>query len=223
MDDSRARWREVDDYFADALTPEDDVLVQARASSASSTLPHAEVATNQGALLGLLARMVDAKRVLEIGTLSGYSTIWLARAVGPQGRVVSLELSAENAALAEANIAAAGLADVVEIRIGSATTLLAAMASGDEDPYDLVFVDADKESNPAYVSAALELSHSGTVIVVDNVVRDGIVVDAASSHPDVRGVRAMVELLRGDTRVDATAIQTVGMKGWDGFVLVRVR
>jgi predicted O-methyltransferase YrrM len=214
--ESAEQWRAVDDYFVDTLIEEDPALRQARLSSADSTMPRAEVAPNQGALLALLARMSGARRALEIGTLTGYSTIWLARAVE---QVTTLEAVAANAEIARRNFEAAGVADRIELLVGPAVEALATLSG----PYDLVFIDADKPGNPAYLRAALRLTRPGSVIVADNVVRDGAVIDPASTDERVVGVRAYLEMLRDDPRLEATALQTVGSKGWDGFALAVVR
>ena len=207
MNDS---WAEVDSYLVDRLVTSDEVLDAASGGAA--------VSANQGKLLQLLARAIGARRVLEVGTLAGYSTIWLARALPPGGRLVTLEADPRSAEVARSNIAAAGLGDVVELRVGAALESLPRLVG----PYDLIFLDADKAENPEYVAHALELSRPGTLIVADNVVRGGAVVDADSDDPRVRGVRRFFDLLEEDPRVSATAIQTVGSKGWDGFALALV-
>jgi predicted O-methyltransferase YrrM len=204
----------VDRYFAEALVPER--FAAALAANAAAGLPGIDVSPLQGRLLELLARAVGARRVLEIGTLGGYSTLWLARAVAPGGRVVSLELSEEHAAVARANLAAAGYTEVAEVIAGPALDSLAGL----EGPFDLVFIDADKRRHDAYFEAALRLSRPGTLIVADNVVRDGAVL--AGDDPDAEGVRRLVERLSGAPEVLATAVQTVGVKGWDGFLLALV-
>jgi predicted O-methyltransferase YrrM len=206
---------DVDRYFAGALVAED--FAAARAANAAAGLPALDVSPLQGRLLELLARAVGARRVLEIGTLGGYSTLWLARAVAPDGRVVSLELSEQHAAVARANLAAAGFGEVAEVIAGPALESLAGLAG----PFDLVFLDADKRRHDAYFEAALRLSRPGTLIVADNVVRDGRVL-APEGDPEVEGVRRLVERLSGSPEVIATAVQTVGVKGWDGFVLALV-
>lgn len=220
---STEAWREVDEHFTAALTPEDDALVAARESGADTTMPNAEVAANQGALLGLLAQIAGARRVLEFGTLAGYSTIWFARAVGTEGRVVTLELEAENARVARANFERAGVADRIDILVGQATESAQRLIEEGTQPFDLVFIDADKPSNPAYLAAALELTEPGAVIVIDNVVRDGAVTRADSDDPRVQGVRAVTRDIAEHPELDATAIQTVGVKGWDGLIIARRR
>lgn len=216
-----AAWRELDGYFADSLVLEDGALIAARASSAGTTMPEAEVAPNQGALLALLVRIAEARRVLEFGTLAGYSTIWLARAVGETGRVVTLELEATNATIARANLERAGVAGWVDVVVGSAVDATQRFIDAGSEPFDFVFIDADKPNNPRYLAAALELTRPGAVIVIDNVVRDGAVLDAGSDDPRVQGVRKVVADIAADTSLEATAMQTVGLKGWDGFVLLR--
>ncbi len=216
-------WRAVDEYFTGLLVDEDDALRTARRSSVRTALPMADVAPNQGAFLALLARMCGARRVLEFGTLAGYSTIWLARAVGASGRVVTLEIDEPTAEIARENLARAGVADVVEVVVGPAAVSAQAFVDAGAEPFDLVFVDADKPSNPAYLALSLRLSRPGTVIVCDNVVREGAVVDADSEDPRVQGVRAFAEAVAADPRLEATVLQTVGVKGWDGFALLRVR
>ncbi|MBR7831714.1 O-methyltransferase [Actinospica durhamensis] len=214
-------WREVDAYFAGELVPEDEALVLARESGPRTTMPKAEVAPNQGKLLALLCQMSGAKRVLEFGTLAGYSTVWLARAVGADGQVTTLELEEQNAAIARANLERAGVADRVEVRVGSAADSARRLIEDATEPYGFVFIDADKPSNPTYLKAALELTHPGSVIVIDNVVRNGAVVDADSSDARVQGVRTVLADIARDERLEATALQTVGAKGWDGFTLIR--
>lgn len=214
------RWEDVERYLADLLLPADPALDGALATSAAAELPPIQVPAAQGALLQLLARLVTAAAILEIGTLGGYSTIWLARALPPGGHLVSLEIDPERAALARGNLARAGLAEVAEIRVGPAIDSLAGLAAEGAGPYDLVFIDADKPSNPAYVAAALDLTRPGGLVVVDNVVRGGAVADPASTDPAVLGTRRALEMLAADPRVTAaTALQTVGAKGYDGFAV----
>lgn len=216
-------WRAVDDYFSTTLVPEDEALVGARTSGAETSMPNAEVASNQAALLGLLTQIAGARRVLEFGTLAGYSTIWLARSVGPDGRVVTLELDEDNATLARRNLERAGVGDRVEIMVGAAAQSAQRLIEQGTPPFDLVFIDADKPNNPGYLAAALRLTRSGAVIVIDNVVRNGTVVDASSEDPRVQGVRAVTEDIAHHRELDATAIQTVGVKGWDGLIIARRR
>jgi predicted O-methyltransferase YrrM len=214
-------WTAVDRYFGDLLAPDDPALEKALANSAAAGLPAINVAPAQGKLLHLLARAIGARNVLEIGTLGGYSTIWLARALPDGGRVISLEADARHAEVARANIARAGLDTRVEVRLGMALDLLPGLADG-TDPFDFVFIDADKPNNAAYFDWALKLSRPGSIIVVDNVVRAGEVIDATSDSPTVQGVRRFLERLAAEPRVSATAIQTVGTKGYDGFAIALV-
>jgi predicted O-methyltransferase YrrM len=223
MYESDSLWRDVDAYFVETLVDEDAALAQAREAGALTTMPRAEVAPNQGKLLALLAQMVGATRVLEFGTLAGYSTIWLARAVGAHGRVTTLELEEQNAAVARANLERARVSERVDIIVGPAADSARQLIAADTAPYDFVFIDADKPSNPEYLKVSLTLSHPGTVIVIDNVVRNGAVINPDSTDERVRGVRAVLKAIADDPRLDATAVQTVGSKGWDGLTLVRVR
>ncbi|MFE3582279.1 O-methyltransferase [Streptomyces vinaceus] len=213
-------WTAVDDYFDGLLVAEDEALVAANADAEAAGLPAHQVAPNQGKLLHLLARIRGARTVLEIGTLGGYSTIWLARALPAGGRLVTLEVDPRCADVAEANIARAGLADVVDVRRGPALELLPRLT--DLAPFDLVFIDADKPSNPDYLKWALELTGPGSVIIGDNVVRDGAVVDPDSTDPRVQGVRRFTELIAEHPNLTATALQTVGSKGYDGLVMALV-
>ena len=216
------RWTAVDRYVGELLVPSDPALDAALDASAAAGLPAHQVSPAQGKLLWLLARQLGARRVLEIGTLGGYSAIWLARALPPGGRLVTLEASPAHADVARANLARAGLADVVDLRVGRALETLPLLAAEGGPPFDLVFIDADKASNPQYFAWALALSRPGGLIVVDNVVRGGAVVDATSADPSVQGVRRMNELVAAEPRVSATVIQTVGSKGWDGFLIALV-
>ena len=216
------RWQQVDRYIQDALVHEDDVLRDAVAASDAAGLPAIQVAPNQGRMLELFARMLRARRILELGTLGGYSTMWLARGLEPGGRVVTVEYDPHHAEVARATFARAGLADTVDLRVGAALDVLPKLAAEGGEPFDLVFIDADKPNLPDYFTWALRLSRPGSVILVDNVVREGEVADAASADPAVRGVRRMNELIAAERRVSATAIQTVGGKGYDGFALVLV-
>lgn len=218
---SKAQWTAVEQYISDMLVPSDPVLDRALEAREEAGLPAIDVSPNHGKLLHILARMVNARAILEIGTLAGYSTIWLARALAPGGRLVTLEIDPAHAEVARANIAHAGLADSVDLRLGRALDTLPTL--GDEGTaFDLVFIDADKESNADYFAWALKLSRPGSVIVVDNVVRDGAVADAASTDPLVLGVRRLNERIAAEPRVTATAIQTVGSKGYDGFTIAVV-
>lgn len=216
------RWSEVDSYFAKTLIGSDAALDEALAANSAAGLPSIDVSAPQGKLIHLLARMAGARKALEIGTLGGYSTIWLARALPDDGRLITLEVSPRHAEIARRNVAGAGLESKVEIRTGAALTTLPKLEAERLGPFDFVFVDADKTNNAAYLEWALRLSRPGTVIVVDNVVREGGVVEAASRDPDVVGVRRMFELMAREPRLSATAIQTVGAKGWDGFALAVV-
>ena len=200
--------------------PPDPELEAARAASAAAGLPPHEVAPNQGKLLYLLARVQRARTILELGTLGGYSTIWLARALPPDGRLLTLELDPAFAQVARENVQRAGVAGVVEIRVGAALELLPELVA--DARFDLVFVDADKASNDEYFRWALRVSRPGTLIVADNVVRGGAVVDGASDDASVQGVRRFFDLVAAEPRVTATAVQTVGSKGWDGFALALV-
>ncbi|HYN96807.1 MAG TPA: O-methyltransferase [Pilimelia sp.] len=220
MYESLDHWRAVDDYFVAALVDEDAALVHARRSGRDAGLPAHEVAPNQGALLSLLARLGGARRILEIGTLGGYSTIWLARAAA---HVTTLEVDPGYAELARRNLDRAGVGDRVDVIVGAAVDSLADLIARRVDPYDLVFIDADKPSNPRYLEASLRLTRPGSVIVADNVVRGGAVVDPHSADERVQGVRRFLELVGTDPRLDATALQTVGSKGWDGFAVALVR
>jgi predicted O-methyltransferase YrrM len=216
------QWTAVDRYLVSALLPADDALAEALRANAAAGLPAIDVAPNQGKLLHLVARIQGARAILEIGTLGGYSTIWLARALPPDGRLVTLEAEAKHAEVARANVARAGLASVVEIRVGRALETLPLLAKEGRGPFDLVFIDADKPKNPEYLEWALRLTRPGSVIVVDNVVRAGDILDATSDDPRVQGTRRLFDALARESRLSATAIQTVGSKGHDGFVLARV-
>ncbi|MFD7081783.1 O-methyltransferase [Streptomyces sp. NPDC059918] len=213
-------WTAVDDYFDGLLVEEDEALAAANTDAEAAGLPAHQVAPNQGKLLHLLARIRGARTILEIGTLGGYSTIWLARALPAGGRLVTLEVDGHCADVAAANVARAGLADVVDIRRGPALDLLPQLTG--LAPFDLVFIDADKPSNPDYLKWALELTRPGSVIIGDNVVRDGAVVDPDSTDPRVRGVRRFTELIAEQPKLTATALQTVGSKGYDGLVMALV-
>ncbi len=213
----------VDDYFTETVVAPDPALEEALAANAAAGLPSIDVSAPQGKLIHLLARMTGARKALEIGTLGGYSTIWLASALPDGGRLMTLERSARHAEVARRNVARASLAGKVEIRTGAALETLPKIEAEGLGPFDFVFIDADKENNAAYLEWALRLSRPGTTIVVDNVVRDGEVADATSRDPDVVGVRRMFELMAREPRLSATAIQTVGAKGWDGFALALVK
>ena len=215
-------WSEVDRYFIEQLIPGDPVLDEVLKANAAAHLPPVDVTPTQGRLLYLLARIRGARRVLEIGTLGGYSTIWLARALAPGGKVVTLESEPRHAAVASANIERAGLSAVVEITIGVAAESLARLRAEGAGPFDLIFIDADKRDNPIYLEWSLRLSRVGSVIVGDNVVRRGAVADAGNPDPDTQGLRRFFEMIAAEPRLEATAIQTVGSKGYDGFSLALV-
>ena len=214
-------WREVDRYLAGKLLGEDAALDAALRANAEAGLPAIDVSPVQGKLLHLLARAAGARRILEIGTLGGYSTIWLARALPDDGKVVTLEIEPHHAAVARANLDRAGLGKRVEIRVGPALDSLSALQG--EDRFDFVFIDADKENNANYVRAAIGLARAGALIVVDNVVREGAVLDAGSDDPRVQGTRRLFDYLSAEPRLDATAVQTVGSKKWDGLAVALVR
>jgi predicted O-methyltransferase YrrM len=214
-------WRAVDAYIAGKLLGDDDALAAALANNEANGLPPIDVSAAQGKMLFLLAQIAGARRILEIGTLGGYSTIWLARALPEDGELVTLEIEEAHARVARQNLDRAGVSDRVDIRVGPASDSLAAMTGA--APFDFVFIDADKQGNAHYVAEAIRLGRSGTTIVVDNVVREGGVLDPDSGDPRIDGTRALFDMLNADARIDATAVQTVGVKKWDGFVLARVR
>jgi len=215
-------WSTVDTYIAGALVKADGALENALETSEAAGLPAISVAPSQGKLLHILARLVNARAILEIGTLGGYSTIWMARALQPGGRLVTLERDPKHAALATANIARAGVGGVVDVRLGVALEILPRIAAEEIGPFDLIFIDADKVSTPDYFRWALKLSRVGSLIVVDNVIRKGQVANDKSDDPAVRGMRRFIELAAAEPRVVATAIQTVGGKGYDGFSIALV-
>jgi predicted O-methyltransferase YrrM len=219
---SRDLWTKVDNYFTDLFQPRDAALDAALQASVAAGLPAIAVAPNQGKLLMLLAQLQGARAILEIGTLGGYSTIWLARALPVGGRLISLEASRAHAEVARANIARAGLGAIVEVRVGRALDALPKLEAEGLGPFDLVFIDADKSATAEYFAWALKLLRRGSLIVADNVVRDGKVIDGGSRDSDVRGIRRFAEIVAAEPRVSATAIQTVGGKGYDGFVLALV-
>ncbi|MGH2557579.1 MAG: O-methyltransferase [Thermomicrobiales bacterium] len=216
------QWTAVDRYFVEMFVPPDPALNAALQASAEAGLPPHNVAPNQGKLLFLLAKIHGARSILEIGTLGGYSTIWLARALSAAGRLVTLEADPKHAGVARANIDRAGLAGVVEIRVGRAVETLPRLAAEGVGPFDLIFIDADKPSNAEYLAWSLKLSRPGTLIVADNVVRNGAVLDTTSSDLNVQGVRRFNEALANEPRLNATAVQTVGSKGYDGFAIALV-
>lgn len=219
---SQEQWTAVDRYIAGLFAPDDAALDAALHASAEAGLPAISVSPVQGKLLQIFARSLAARNILEIGTLGGYSTIWMARALGKGGRLITLEIDARHAAIAQANLDRAGLSGVVELRLGKALEMLPKLASEKRGPFDLIFIDADKPNIPEYFAWALKLSRRGSLILVDNVVRDGAVVDGASADPSIQGVRRFNELAASDARVSATTIQTVGSKGYDGFTLALV-
>ena len=222
MEHSQDRGTAVDDYLAAQVLGPDPVLESALERAAGAGLPQIQVTPAQGRLLFLLARMAGARAILEVGTLGGYSAICLARALPPDGRLVSLELDPRHADVARTNVADAGLSHVVDIRLGRALDTLRALEQENAGPFDMVFIDADKVNSPEYFRWAVRLSRAGTVIVLDNAIRHGAVLDAESADPDVVGTRAVIELMGSDPRVTATVIQTVGGKGYDGFGLAVV-
>jgi predicted O-methyltransferase YrrM len=219
---TQEKWSAVDRYITDLFLPPDPVLDAALQASAAAGLPSINVAPNQGKLLHLLARAQAVRTILEIGTLGGYSTIWLARALPADGRLITLEADAKHAEVARANLARAGLDEIVELRLGPALDSLPQLAAEGRGSFDLIFIDADKEGYPDYLAWALKLSRRGSLIIADNVVRKGAVVDAASDDPLVQGVRRFNEMLAAEPRVSATAMQTVGSKGHDGFAIALV-
>jgi predicted O-methyltransferase YrrM len=215
-------WTAVDRYVTNLLVPTDSVLENTLRTNANAGLPPIQVAPNQGKFLQLLAKICGARNILEIGTLGGYSTIWLARALPKEGRLVTLESEPQHAKIARQNISRAGLADVVELRLAPALETLRQLIAEDHNPFDFVFIDADKENYPGYLQLALKLSRVGTCIVADNIIRQGAVIDPHHADPRVQGVRRFMELLATEPRVTATAMQTVGGKGYDGFAIAMV-
>jgi len=217
------KWTAVDRYFTEQLSLSDAVLDAALAANKAAELPSIDVAPNQGKLLQLFARMIGARRILEIGTLGGYSTIWMARALTTGGRLITLEFSPKHAEIARANIERAGLTEFVEIRVGAALETLPKIQAEMKEPFDLIFIDADKPNNSEYLRWAIKFSRPGTLIIVDNVVRDGGVIDAESTDKDMQGARLLFESLGAEPRLSATALQTVGSKGYDGFAMAIVK
>jgi predicted O-methyltransferase YrrM len=216
------RWTAVDGFIDENLVPADPVLEAALRASADAGLPPISVSPSQGKLLHVLARALEARTILEIGTLGGYSAIWLARALPAGGSLITLEAEPRHAELARANLARAGLADIAEVRVGPAQDTLPQLHAAGEGPFDLIFIDADKEGYPGYLSWSLRLSRPGTMIIADNVVRGGAVADSASRDVNVQGVRRFIEMMAAEPRVSATVIQTVGSKGYDGLALAVV-
>jgi predicted O-methyltransferase YrrM len=215
-------WADIDRYLSKAVISPDPVLEQALEASNRAGLPAIQVSPQQGKLLMLLAQMVGAQRVLEIGTLAGYSTIWLGRGLPPQGKLITLESDPKHAEVARSNIERADFADFVEVRLGRALNSLPKLAAENHAPFDMFFIDADKKNIPEYFTWCLRLSRPGSVIVVDNVVRDGAVIDAQSQEAGVQGIRRFFEMAAAEPRVTGTALQTVGVKGHDGFAIYRV-
>jgi len=215
-------WTQVDRYFGDLLAPSDAKLDAALKANREAGLPSIDVSRLQGKFLELLVRIAGALRILEIGTLGGYSTIWMARALPQGGRIVTLEANPRHAEVARANLINAGVLDRVDLRLGRAIENLPALEASAAGPFDLIFIDADKPSNPEYLQWAMKLSRPGTVIVTDNVVREGKVVDLKSDDKDVQGTRRFAELVAAEPRLSATVLQTVGSKGYDGFALAVV-
>jgi predicted O-methyltransferase YrrM len=216
-------WAAVDDYIAERLLDEDSELTEALAANAAAGLPAIDVSPAQGKFLYLLAKAATAKRILEVGTLGGYSTIWLARALPADGKLVTLEIEPHHAEVARANLYRAGVGDKVDVRVGPALDTLEALKKAEDPRFDLVFIDADKENNASYVEAVVGLTRAGALIVVDNVVREGRVLDAESGDSAVQGTRRLFDMLAQEPRLEATAIQTVGLKKWDGFVIAVVK
>jgi predicted O-methyltransferase YrrM len=220
---SKKKWTAVDRYITESLIPADPALESALKASKKAGLPAIAVAPNQGKFLMILAQAIGARSILEIGSLGGYSTIWLARALPADGKLITLEFDPKHAEVTRANVARAGLANKVEVRIGKALETLPELALEGLNPFDLVFIDADKENYPGYLEWALQLSRPGTLIIGDNVVRDGKVIDPSNDDPAIQGVRRMNEIIASEPRLVATAIQTVGSKGYDGFMIGIVR
>jgi predicted O-methyltransferase YrrM len=215
-------WKKVDSFFTDALIPADPALDSALDANRQADLPAIDVTPLQGKFLELLIRATGAQRVLELGTLGAYSTIWLARAVGENGKVVTLELDARHAEIAQRNLDNAGIANRVDLRIGPAAKTLEALIARGTEPFDFIFIDADKAGYPDYMQLSLKLSRPGTLIIADNVVRDGQVIDATDPDPNIQGVRRFTELVAAEPRLSATVLQTVGSKGYDGFAIAIV-
>lgn len=214
---SQELWSSVDEFICSLLAPEDAALEAALKAGTAAGLPPISITANQGKLLMILAHSIRARRILEIGTLGGYSTIWLARAVGPAGRVVTMEIQPGHAEVARQNVARAGCDSIVEIQVGPALDLLPGLATHDPEPFDMVFIDADKAAAPDYFAWALRHTRPGGLIIVDNVVREGNILDAESPDPSIVGIRRLYEIMAGERRAVSTAIQTVGSKGLDGF------
>lgn len=221
-DSAQSSWSSMEQYFDSALLSSDDILDSVLAANAAAGLPNYDVTPSQGKLLHLLVRLQQPKFVLEIGTLGGYSSIWLARALPAGGKLVTLELEPHHAEVARENFVRAGVEDKIDLRIGDALETLCELEAANAGPFDFVFIDADKQRNPEYFSHAITLSRSGSLIVVDNVVRGGSVLEADCDDPGAQGIRRLLEMLSNDDRVSATALQTVGGKGYDGFLFAIV-
>ncbi|MBL7649530.1 MAG: O-methyltransferase [Candidatus Hydrogenedentes bacterium] len=219
---SQEPWKAVDDYLADLFIPDDPALTAALAESEAAGLDPISVSPMQGKLLNLLVQLNGARRILEIGTLGGYSTIWMARALPEGGKLITLELQEKHAEVAGKNVARAGLSDKVEIRVGAALDSLKALEAEGGAPFDLIFIDADKENIPGYYEGAMKLSRKGTLMIVDNVIRNGAVLEAGSEDVSIQGVRRFNDLVATDSRVTTSTVQTVGSKGYDGFAMVLV-
>ncbi|MGE6377916.1 O-methyltransferase [Peribacillus muralis] len=223
MNQQKQTWDEVDLYFSNKLHTTDHIMNSILKANEEAGLPAIDVSPNQGKFLHLLAKLCGAKSILEIGTLGGYSSVWLARALPEDGRLITLEYEEKHAKVAEANIKKAGVADKISIIVGAALDTLPKLKEQGLTSFDLIFIDADKVNNPEYLRWALKLSRPGTVIITDNVIRDGKVLDPDSEDPNVKGIRTFVDQLSADPRIDSTVMQTVGMKGYDGFVIGRVK
>ena len=215
-------WGKVDEYFG-AIVGEDEALKVAAAEAEKAGLPPIAVSASQGKLLMLLAQMIGARKILEVGTLAGYSTIWLARGLAVGGKLITLEFDSKHADVAKRNLLRSGLNGVVELRLGDAAKTMPELVKEEAGPFDLIFLDANKDGYPVYFEWALKLARAGTVIVADNVVRDGGVIDSENKDPNIQGVRRLREMIEAEKRVSATAVQTVGKKGYDGFALALVR
>src|ERR1700761_6474759 len=220
---SEELWAKVDDYLVEKLIPADAALTLAREANAEAKLPAIDVSPAQGKFLYLLAKIHGARRILEVGTLGGYSTIWLARALPKGGKLITLEIEKRHGDVARGNLKRAGVTSLVEQRVAPAAESLEALVKEGAEAFDLIFIDADKPNNPVYLEWALRLARPGTVLIVDNVIREGAVIDAESGDASVKGTRRLFELMEADRRLEATALQTVGSKGYDGFVVARVR
>lgn len=213
---------DVDQYLSNLFAPHDAALQNSLTASTAAGLPEIQVSATQGKFLHMMVRLQKARTILEIGTLGGYSAIWMARALPSDGRLVTLEFDPKHAEVAKKNLAVAGLADRVDVRVGRALETLPKVAADGLGPFDLVFIDADKQSNPDYFTWALKLTRPGSLILVDNVVRDGAVIDAGSTDTSVQGTRRVLEMMAAEPRVSATALQSVGAKGWDGIAMAVV-